>query len=320
MRCRQLAVWAAASLWIALAAGMLGRYLWPLDLFAHFRVQYAVLFVLIAVLLWIFKRRMLSVVSLAGAVVSAVPLMAYLAPGTGPSASASSPHFRVITFNAWIASRDIRSTADFLRRADADAIVLQELPAHEVMELRERLSSYPYWYIEPLSSRVAILSRWPIREAVPFRSGSGGIIGSRVALDWMGQRIQLLGVHLHWPLSGWSSRLRNEELRSIAAWAREQQDPVLVAGDFNITPWSAHFAELLSRSGLRDCAQGEGLRGSWPAQLPLFRIRIDHCLASAHFRTVEVRVGPMLRSDHLPVSADLIFDATRDSDAGRSSA
>jgi endonuclease/exonuclease/phosphatase (EEP) superfamily protein YafD len=130
----------------------------------------------------------------------------------------------------------------------------------------------------------------------------------------------LLGVHLHWPLSGWSSRLRNEELRSIAAWAREQQDPVLVAGDFNITPWSAHFAELLSRSGLRDCAQGEGLRGSWPAQLPLFRIRIDHCLASAHFRTVEVRVGPMLRSDHLPVSADLIFDATRDSDAGRSSA
>jgi endonuclease/exonuclease/phosphatase (EEP) superfamily protein YafD len=182
MRCRQLAVWAAASLWIALAAGMLGRYLWPLDLFAHFRVQYAVLFVLIAVLLWIFKRRMLSVVSLAGAVVSAVPLMAYLAPGTGPSASASSPHFRVITFNAWIASRDIRSTADFLRRADADAIVLQELPAHEVMELRERLSSYPYWYIEPLSSRVAILSRWPIREAVPFRSGSGGmnIIRSRI--------------------------------------------------------------------------------------------------------------------------------------------
>jgi endonuclease/exonuclease/phosphatase (EEP) superfamily protein YafD len=249
-----------------------------------------------------------------------VPLVTYLAAGTGPSALASSPHFRVITFNAWIASRDIRSTADFLRRADADAIVLQELPARRVKELRERLPSYPHSHIEPSTSRVVILSRWPIREAAPFRSRSGGIVGSLVALDWMGQRIQLLGVHLHWPLSGRSSRLRNEELQSIAAWAREQQGPVLVAGDFNITPWSAHFVELLSRSGLKDCARGAGLSGSWPAQLPLLRIRIDHCLASPHWRTVDVRVGPMLRSDHLPVSADLVFDGTRQSDARESSA
>lgn len=289
-------------------AGLLGRYLWPLDLFAHFRVQYAVLFVLIGALLWIFRLRMLSGASLVGAIVSAVPLAAYLGPQAGASALASSPHFRMVTFNAWMGSRDDRSTAEFLSRANADAIVFQELPAQRVKELHARLPAYPYSYIEPLASRVAILSRWPIRTAAPFRSRNGHIVGAHLALDWNGRPIQFLGVHLHWPLSGRSSRLRNEELLSIAAWAREQSDAVLVVGDFNITPWSAHFTELLSRSGLRDCARGEGLRGSWPAQLPLLRIRIDHCLASKHWRTVDVGVGPSLRSDHLPVIADLAFD------------
>ena len=42
-----------AGVWLALLAGLLGRAAWPFDLFAHFRVQYAALFVLLALLLLI---------------------------------------------------------------------------------------------------------------------------------------------------------------------------------------------------------------------------------------------------------------------------
>ena len=82
-------------------------------------------------------------------------------------------------------------------------------------------------------------------------------------------------------------------------------EPLIVAGDFNVTPWSQHFHTALARSGLNDCAAGHGLAPSWPSQFPPLGIRIDHCWASQHWRSTDVRLGPSLGSDHLPLIADL---------------
>ena len=45
---RRLAVSSLIALWGALLAAMLGRYAWPFDLFAHFRVQYTLLFLIVS--------------------------------------------------------------------------------------------------------------------------------------------------------------------------------------------------------------------------------------------------------------------------------
>ena len=49
---RRLAVASLIALWCALLAAMLGRYAWPFDLFAHFRVQYTLLLLIVAILLF----------------------------------------------------------------------------------------------------------------------------------------------------------------------------------------------------------------------------------------------------------------------------
>ncbi len=36
-------------------------------------------------------------------------------------------------------------------------------------------------------------------------------------------------------------------------------EPLIVAGDFNVTPWSRYFRAALDRSGLNDAAAGHGL-------------------------------------------------------------
>jgi len=87
----------------------------------------------------------------------------------------------------------------------------------------------------------------------------------------------------------------------------------IVAGDFNVAPWSHYFRTTLERSGLSDCAAGHGLAPSWPSQFPPLGIRIDHCLASHHWRSIDVRLGPSNGSDHLPLIADLVWaDAPAD--------
>jgi endonuclease/exonuclease/phosphatase (EEP) superfamily protein YafD len=102
-----------------------------------------------------------------------------------------------------------------------------------------------------------------------------------------------------------NSAFRNEELNALVAFSKAQQGPLIVAGDFNLTPWSEYFRDALSAAGLQDAALGFGIARSWPAQFAPVGMRIDHCLLSPHWRSVSADVGPALGSDHLPLVADL---------------
>lgn len=285
---------------------MLGRYAWPLDLFSHFRVQYALLFLILAIVLFALRSPMLGAVSAAGAVFAAIPIVSYMGVQTA-RAEASSPTFRVVTFNTWFRNHDYDAIGRFLEKMQPDVIVLEERNRQEAQRLGEFLTSYPYSFNEPRPHGVVIFARWPIASAESLPLAEGGVLAARVTLDWRGTPITVLGAHLHWPLGPKNSRLRNTELASIAAFAAAHPGPLIVAGDFNITPWSRHFRATLERSGLNDSAAGHGLAPSWPAQFPPLGIRIDHCWVSRHWRSTDVRLGPSLGSDHLPLIADLEF-------------
>lgn len=283
---------------------MLGRYAWPLDLFTHFRVQYALLFLVVAIALFALRAPLLGAVSVAGAVLAAIPIVSYMGVPTA-RANAGSASFRVVTFNTWFRNHDYAAIGRFLEKTQADVIVLEELSRDEGLRLGAHLHSYPHSHNDPQRHGAIVFARWPIVSAESFAMAGGPARAARVTLDWHGTQITVLGVHLHWPLGPTNSRLRNAELDTIASFAAGHTEPLIVAGDFNVTPWSRHFRTALDRSGLSDAAAGHGLAPSWPSQFPPLGIRIDHCLASKHWRSTDVRLGPSLGSDHLPLIADL---------------
>ncbi|HJY37245.1 MAG TPA: endonuclease/exonuclease/phosphatase family protein [Steroidobacteraceae bacterium] len=304
---RRLAVASLITLWCALLAAMLGRYAWPLDLFSHFRVQYALLFLVVAIALFALRAPLLGAVSALGAVFAAIPIVSYMGVQTA-RAESGSPSFRVVTFNTWFRNRDYAAIGRFLEKTQPDVIVLEERDRQEAQRLGEYLTSYPHSFNELRPHGVVIFARWPIVSAESLPLAEGGVLAARVTLDWRGTPITVLGAHLHWPLGPTNSRLRNTELASIATFAAAHSEPLIVAGDFNVTPWSRHFRATLERSGLNDSAAGHGLAPSWPAQFPPLGIRIDHCWVSRHWRSTDVRLGPSsLGSDHLPLIADLEF-------------
>jgi endonuclease/exonuclease/phosphatase (EEP) superfamily protein YafD len=311
VRCRRLVAAGVFALWIALAAALLGRNWWVLDLFAHFRVQYAGLFLLAALVLMLLRKRGLAALSVLGAIVSAVPLISYLRQ---PAATAEpgAPSLRVVSFNVWFRNHDYERIARYLERTRADVLVLQELTLEQAAELHGKLPSYPHAQLGSGRTGAVVYARWPIVDADLPPLTPNGVRGTKVVLDWRGTRVAVLGVHLHWPLGRRNSHLRNRELATVGRIAAASGDmPLVVAGDLNITPWSRHLHEALRGSGLQDCGAGFGLAHSWPAQFPPLGIRIDHCFTSAHWRSVAVSVGPHLGSDHLPVVADLQVHAAK---------
>ncbi|MET0533810.1 MAG: endonuclease/exonuclease/phosphatase family protein [Steroidobacter sp.] len=294
-------------MWLALLGGLLGRVAWPLDLLAHFRVQYAALFVFLIVLSLILRRWVFALAALGGLSVSLVPLISYLSaePTGAVAATTADPPFRLLSINVWFRNPDMEKMAAYIEQSQADAVVLLELTPPQADKLRPLLTSYPHFHIEPSRMGAAVFTKWPVLSAESLPLAEAGAIAARVQIDWRGSPVTVLGVHLNWPLGPRNSEFRNEELAGVIAFSKAQQEPLIVAGDFNLTPWSEYFSDALEESGLRDSARGFGLARSWPAQFAPLGIRIDHCLVSRHWSSVRVEPGPSLGSDHLPIVADL---------------
>jgi endonuclease/exonuclease/phosphatase (EEP) superfamily protein YafD len=299
-----LATW---GIWGALCIGSFGTRAWPFDLFANFRVQYMGLFALCVVALTVARWRKTALVALVGVAYTTATMGSYfrqhpLGQEIDPESNA---RFRLVTFNTWFRNEDLRPFAHYLHASDADVVVLQEVDVTRLDELAQLMPAYRYRTVTPDVRRVlAIFSRWPIEpEHMHLPNGITRI--TRVNLDWQGTRVAVFGAHLRWPLGEKKAWARAAELKMLAARARAEAGPVIVAGDFNLTPWSGYFERFIADSGLSDCATGQGLLATWPSQVLPVRIRIDHCFASQHWRVHRVSVGPKLGSDHLPVIADL---------------
>ena len=291
------------ALWFAFGIGNLGTHVWFLDLFANFRVQYMVLFALCVVVLTIVRWRKTALVALVGVAFTTATMAPFFEERA--ATPASGPTFKLITFNTWFRNDQFAGAAKYLRASNADVLVLQEITAASLGTIDELLRDYPHRTVTRSGRHsLAILSRWPLdSEHLHLAGGSTRIIRTRV--QWQDRQVTLIGAHLNWPLGRATAAMRARELEAIAAIAREEASPLIVAGDFNLTPWSDFYRQFVADSGLVDCAIGQGLRPTWPAQAAAVRIRIDLCFTSEHWRVQRLEVGPRLGSDHLPVIVDL---------------
>ncbi|MGB2680209.1 MAG: endonuclease/exonuclease/phosphatase family protein, partial [Candidatus Competibacter sp.] len=114
----------------------------------------------------------------------------------------------------------------------------------------------------------------------------------------------VVGTHPLPPMNAGLARRRNEQLASLAEFARQTPDPLVMLGDLNITPWSPYFERLLADSGLRDGRGGHGLLPTWPVGWPMLWIPIDHVLVSDDVQIRRWQTGAVIGSDHYPVIVD----------------
>jgi endonuclease/exonuclease/phosphatase (EEP) superfamily protein YafD len=223
------------------------------------------------------------------------------------NATAATTSLRFVTFNQHAGNDAAQAIGDWLERSGADVVAMQELASPQRQQaLAAALPSFAHVHAQfGRWADVVVFSRWPILQAQTVALGPGGAQAAVVRIDWRGEPVTLVGVHLHWPIGADNVRLRNAELQALADLARDTPGPLLIGGDFNITQWSPVFDAAFAAAPLQDCARGQGLVTSWPSFFPPAAIRIDHCLASLHWRVLQVRAGPSLGSDHRPMLNDL---------------
>lgn len=262
-----------------------------------------------------------------------------------PPAPPANPTLTVMTYNVLAFNPRPDAVAEAIARSGADVVALQEVSEPIAAVLRERLrEQYPYHALARTDGvrGMGVWSRYPLRDT-----------GQRLAGPWLSEpqvlevahpevTVTLINVHnvsLDVSSPGWWRRLhhtapaREAAARSLIAFARANEGPLVVLGDFNATDQSRVYRML--GTALRDAWReaGFGLGHTFPGtnargvgpprlgarRLPRWLARIDYVFHSPDLKTLEARIGPWDGgSDHRPVLArlDLAPERRATSDKG----
>lgn len=289
--------------------GFLGRFSWFFDLFSHFRVQYLLALLTLGILHALGRRRRMAAVFLLFACVNfALVLPLYLGATGKPETDA--PVMRAMLINVHTQNGDAGRVAAAIRAANPDLLVLEEINARWMADLARLSDSYPHSIVQSREDNfgIALFSKFPLDYGGVVAVGDAGVPSLVASVTLAQTNLLVIATHPIPPAGREYSRWRNNQLDRLRDNVRPSH-PVLLLGDLNVTPWSAHFRRLVACTGLRDSARGFGVQPTWQFYNPFLRIPLDHCLHSQEVVIVDRRVGPDVSSDHRPLIVDFALRA-----------
>lgn len=274
------------------------RLWWGLELLSHFRLQYLAVAAAGFVLAILLRRPLIAGALVVVALINAWPVLPYLRHI--PPAAAGEP-LVVLNLNVNAGNADHAAILERIRQSAADIVTIVELSETLDRELEALAERYPYSATYPSADPfgIGVLSRYPLTASVPFELGPTVGIATRIAIGE--RRLSLFAVHPLPPMSAAMAATRNAQLQTLAARARLVEGPLVVCGDFNLTPYSPYFADFVGASGLRDAGRGRGVHTTWPTELPLLGIPIDHCFVRGPLATETIERMEPDGSDHYPL-------------------
>jgi endonuclease/exonuclease/phosphatase (EEP) superfamily protein YafD len=298
-----------ASICTATSIGFAGRWWWLFDVFAHFRVQYALAAAALT-LVCAWQRRPAWAGIMAACLAANVAVMhPYLNLAQGARAGetpSDSATVRAITMNVWYRNRSYAAAERFIRESWPDFVLGVEMTPAWRRALASLRDILPYTVPAPRAgtSGLVLYSTHPCLRCEILDIGDVGLPAVVGEFRVGGRTLTIVGAHFTVPLGPAHAHLMARHVAAVGDYVRALPGPVVLLGDLNTTPWSHYFRDLRARSGLRDSALGRGIQPTWPAWWRIPMVTIDHALVSNDIQFVDRQVGPPIGSDHRPVIVD----------------
>ncbi len=285
-----------AAIMLLTLAPLLREHSVLMDFLAHFLMQSAVLSVVVGVFLLTYRRWIATALTALCLIVQASLLQPdFFAASAAHPAPTS---VRVLFSNVWTRNRQLEAFAAQIRALDPDIVVLAELNARTTVLVEQLGSTYPYSVdcLEHWSCDSVVLSRLPIVEDLSDWLADHRVATSAARIATPFGPLAVAGVHLDRPLPPLRLQLQERQVEGLVRLLANIDNPLLLVGDFNASPWGRLLPSLARKTELE---LAWGLEGTWPAQVPWpLRIPIDHALTGRGLALLDREVVHLPGSDH----------------------
>ncbi|MCE1178171.1 MAG: endonuclease/exonuclease/phosphatase family protein [Micrococcales bacterium] len=221
-----------------------------------------------------------------GVVLAAYPL-ALQAPSLVPHGR-SRADARVMSLNTFFGMADLSVAARTAVEHDVDVVALLECAGDCVRQSEKSFAAVGYRKVgvtgDPGYTEVqgtVVLAREGVEVTAPVvPQPSGGPIGygsAQVRVTKGETSFRLVAMHFTNPLTTAPTWALDQ---TRAAEVARADEPVLMVGDLNTTPWHARYGRLLDQGGLTSCERrlGTGLSGTWGLVRAPWLLQVDHAL------------------------------------------
>ncbi|NNU80680.1 hypothetical protein HMH01_09555 [Halovulum dunhuangense] len=277
---------------VAVIAGYFGDRHPALDTLGAFRLHALVAFGALFAFALVFRAMTARFIALTGAMLAA----AGLAPAVLPADPIGPPELTLFSQNLRFDNPTPQAVVAGVEAARADIVAFQEVsrPNRAILDALR----YPTQVLCEFAGvgDVALLSRHPMIGSPGCARGQG-VAWARLSTP--AGEVTAVTLHLPWPWPH-TQAAQSERVAGILA---ELEEPVVIAGDFNIPAWGASLKRIAESTGTRAVP---GLRltflrpAFWPG-LPL-----DHVLVSEEL-LAETRMIDAFGSDHAALLTGLRF-------------
>lgn len=284
---------------------------WIADLVANLRVQFAILFFPSLVLASVRRERVLAAIVCGFFLYSIWPTIPYFLPPSrfGVSESSGAKRFRVLSFNVLRTNEKFESTLNEILAANADFVFLMEVQNDWARYLEGVQDRYPYQRIvaDPGYTGVAFLSKHPwskLEVVVLGEINNPSIDVSIQCHDSETGTLRIIATHPLPPFGEQLTNSRDKQLRMLAERFK-LDEPSLMIGDFNMSPWSPRFASIFNSTCLADASIGYGISPTLdPLPTWFGGIKVDHVFKNRFVQVHHFSVQASQHSDHKMIVAD----------------
>ena len=166
---------------------------------------------------------------------------------------------QVLSWNLLVSNRSYSEVEKIIREVDPDVLVLVELRHGFIDELPYISENFPHQFQYPSwgGEGIGVFSKIP---GTTFRLEDFDYEFQPAVISNIpgpqGKELELVALHALSPLPRYRTRIRDRQIRSVIDWS-QGRGPLCVCGDFNTTPWTPAFREMV-QSDFVDSRMGTG--------------------------------------------------------------
>ncbi len=297
----------ALLLFICYLASFGARYIWFLDLLRHFVFQYFIGAIILGIFFAWRKSRIWAGLMILIALMTGGEI---ISTTYKPNINGSEKTLKVAHFNKWYLAQNNDLIIKWIRQKSPDIVIIQEADPETSKRFKE-LKEYPY-SIEKIPDNpfgFILLSKFPISEYKidEIKEHMFNNIYVHANID-IGNNsiISLYSAHPVPPVSYKFHTQRNRDLDFMSNLiSKDDSENIIFIGDFNITPYSPFFKDMIKKTGLKNEYNSILPPPTWTTQFYdyILQIPIDHILHKGDLELIGKRRGPAMGSDHYPLIA-----------------